>query len=99
MGKLKKISPNEKNERIIFDCNTGKFTVHQTTNFVFKRAKVEKVGGLNKAKKTVKFTEKKETVENSVMFLAQKYRKQERNAKNNASKKAKKLAKRKKNIV
>ena len=42
---------------------------------------------------------KRAKVENHVMYEAQKYRKQERNAKNNSSKKAKKLAKRKKNIV
>tara|TARA_R110000772_G_scaffold201536_1_gene311873 strand:+ start:424 stop:690 length:267 start_codon:yes stop_codon:yes gene_type:complete len=73
--------------------------IYTRQNLAHKRAKVEKVGGLNKAKRWVTMQQKLDNVENHVMYEAQKYRKQERNAKNNSSKKAKKLAKRKKNIV
>ena len=57
---------------------------------------VERVGKLHKAKRDVKIQQKRENLESSFIAIAVIARKQERNRKNNARKKAKKLAKRRK---
>lgn len=57
---------------------------------------VEKVGKLHKAKRDIKIRQKRENLESGFIALAVRAKKQERNKKNNARKKAKKLAKRRK---
>lgn len=42
--------------------------IHQTTSNVGNRAKVEKIGGLNKANKMIKGMQKLQAVENQICF-------------------------------
>jgi len=52
--------------------------IHQTTNNATQRAKVENIGGLNKAKKAVKARQKIEAVENKIAFSIDRKDKQQR---------------------
>ena len=52
--------------------------IHQTINQATTRAKVENIGGLNKAKKAVKARQKIEAVENKIAFSIDRKDKQQR---------------------
>ena len=55
-----------KNYREITISKDGE--IHQTIRQASQRAKVENIGGLNKAKKAVKARQKTEAVENKIAF-------------------------------
>ena len=92
------VRPGEKEKRTkdIVDDEFNIIEHHEIGDFKNHSAKVEKVGGIHKAKRKIKIAQKRENLESGFMAMAVRAQKQERNKKNNARKKAKKLAKRRK---